>query len=156
MKMEEKARKEKQKQKDRERVRNILKRNFESLKMAQEENLMNSFNNKPDITDSVEKQFRTPLRSSGIHFKVENAWKNNMTFDGKSRQLEISRSNDKLSNPHTNSSRSLRNSYERRSHSPLEKMKELREYAKTLKFQISEKEKLKCEEKQMSKLAYSH
>lgn len=27
--------------------------------------------------------FKTPLRSSGIHFKVENAWKNNMTFDKK-------------------------------------------------------------------------
>jgi hypothetical protein len=95
----------------------------------------------------------SPLNSSGIHFKVDNSWKNNTTLDNRNLEFQESLSVKQISPQKTNSgSNSLRHSYERRTHSPLDRRREREDYGHTLLSQISEKEQRKKKLRDMGKI----
>lgn len=147
--------KQQQIKKDREKVQNLMMRRNEV-----QYNPIDSHNITPikgilpknyEI-ENYHRNFETPLRSSGIHNRVNNEWKNNLTFDDRNYTIHKSSSLEKFSPEKTNSeSNSLRRSYERRSHSPLDRKRQKEDYAYTLMTQISEKEEQRKKLKEMGK-----
>ncbi|CAI2364838.1 unnamed protein product [Moneuplotes crassus] len=131
------------------RIRNVAMNNILTTNSNKKFTNMTKVEQKLTRTlDFSDKEFKTPDLTTKIrkNLDVSLGYSNERGILG---QMHSHRSSG---SSRSGSKRSLRNSYELRSHSPIERKKDTEEYYITLKSQISEKEKQAKEQKEMKKL----
>lgn len=101
-----------------------------------------------DTFNFDDQTYKTPVNNQRQRIEQDFSWN---TSERPKRTTKENFHRSPRSRDHSGSTRSLKNSYELLSHSPLDRKREIEEYTQTLKSQISEKEKLKQQREEMSK-----